>query len=172
MFEVCKGLFFFIYCPLLPFLWLIEMTIEWIQKRQKKARRKREYRAKKEERQKQKDNTYLLLDKYTRGEKEKKLIDFKKEKKKAQKKRKEMDGTHTCTYMYTQHILQHYIEIEEGLLSNEDSNDTTATDEVQRVHLSTLMYHILHKCIMYVHMLIDNRLQILMNWLILDILYT
>ena len=62
-------------------------------RKRRRARRKRKFRAMKEERQQKKDNTYLMLDKYTRGTKEKKVVDFEMEKKKAkEKKEKEIEG--------------------------------------------------------------------------------
>ncbi len=43
-------------------------------------KRKREFRARKEKREKEPENAYLLLDKYTRGTTEKKVVDFEIEK--------------------------------------------------------------------------------------------
>lgn len=96
--EILKGLFFFIYCPLLPLWWLVEFSFEWIQRKRRRERRRKEFIAKKKERQAKEENTYLMLDKYTRGTKEKKVIDFDAEKNKVKKKKqKEIEGIYLIT---------------------------------------------------------------------------
>ena len=90
--EICKGMFFFFYCPLLPLFWLLEYI--WVFARQKwrRHKRKKRYRALRAAKQSQKDRTYLLLDKYSRGKVEREILDFSKDLK-AQRQKKKMEGT-------------------------------------------------------------------------------
>ena len=96
-----------------------------------------EFRAKKEAKQMKDKDKYLLLDKYTRGKKEKKVVDFKKQMKKTKDQAK---GTQLHMFpKYRLYDVYMYVpEMEEGQMlrfsSDEalglDSADTTATDEV------------------------------------------
>lgn len=90
--EILKGLFFFIYCPLLPLWWAVEFFFEWIRRKRRQKRRLQEYRQKKQAKQTKDEQTYLMLDQYFRGTTEKKVVDFKNEAKKTNKKSKK--GNH------------------------------------------------------------------------------
>ncbi len=135
---ILKGLFFFIYCPLLPLWWSLEIVYEWYMRRRARQRRKIEFRAKKEAKQMEDKDKYLLLDKYTRGKKEKKVVDFKKQMKKTNDQAKGNILT-TTTRFQNSAFMMYVLEMEEGQIlrfsSDEalglDSADTTATDEVQ-----------------------------------------
>ena len=83
--EVLKGLFFFIYCPILPFWWAVEFMFVWIQRKRRRRRRIAEFKKKKEQKQHKKHETFMMVDKYSR-EKEKKFIQFEK----ARQKKKQL----------------------------------------------------------------------------------
>lgn len=89
--EIYKGMFFFFYCPLLPFIWILEYI--WVFARQKwrRHKRKKRFRALRAAKQSQKDRTYLLLDKYSRGKVEREILDFSKDLK-MQRRKKKMEG--------------------------------------------------------------------------------
>ena len=144
--EIFKGLFFFVYCPLLPLWWILEFFIEWIMRKRRRERRRRQFIKKKADKRSKDENTYLMLDKYTRGTTEKKMIDFNEEKKKTNSKKKgKINGIYThrkakkhgnlfLIDSHDQSIDSKTLAVmEEGLLqssSSKDSMDTTDTDEV------------------------------------------
>ncbi|XP_019853252.1 PREDICTED: uncharacterized protein LOC109582771 [Amphimedon queenslandica] len=74
--EIIKATFFFIYCPLLPLWWILEILFEWLMRKRRKQRRLKEYRRKKAEKQKKKEDTYLMVDDFSRGIKQKMVVDF------------------------------------------------------------------------------------------------
>jgi hypothetical protein len=88
--EICKGLFFFLYCPLLPLWWSMDFFIRYTIRCIRRRRRMREYKKKKALKQEKKDKRfkeqYLLVDEYSRGAKERKFVNFDKVKSKAKKK--------------------------------------------------------------------------------------
>ena len=84
--EICKGVFFFVYCPLLPLWWVLDFVWEHIKRKWRRHRRKKRFRALKAAEKAKKENTYLMLDQYTRGKVEKQIIDFSKETKAKRKK--------------------------------------------------------------------------------------
>lgn len=74
--EIIKATFFFIYCPLLPLWWSLEILFEWLMRKRRRQRRLKEYRSKKAEKQKKKEDTYLMVDEFSRGIKQKMVVDF------------------------------------------------------------------------------------------------
>ena len=76
---ICKGLFFFFYCPLLPLYWILEFTFLYLRRRYRKAKRIKAYRAAKAEREAKKRNQYLHMDQYRRGVLEKEIVSLDKE---------------------------------------------------------------------------------------------
>lgn len=58
---------------------------EWFIRRKRRQRRLQEYRLKKAEKEKKKEVTYLKVDDFSRGVKQKKVVDFDKEKEKNKK---------------------------------------------------------------------------------------
>ena len=99
--EIFKGLCFFVYCPLLPLWWILEFFIEWIMRKRRRERRRKKFIKKKADKRSKDENTYLMLDKYTRGTTEKKMIDFNEEKKKTNSKKKGKINGKWCIYIYT-----------------------------------------------------------------------
>ena len=89
-FEICKGLFFFFYCPFIPLFWILDYVWTFAVQKWRRRKRKKKFREMRAAKQKEKNKTYLSLDKYSRGEIEREIIDFSKDlKMKRKKKRKE-----------------------------------------------------------------------------------
>jgi hypothetical protein len=65
----------------------VEFAWEFIKRKWRRHRRKKRFRAMKAAEKAKKDNTYLMLDQYTRGKVEKQIIDFSKETKTKRKKK-------------------------------------------------------------------------------------
>ena len=74
--EICKGLFFFIYCPLLPLWWVVDFIWEYGKTKWRRHKRKKRYRARKAAMRAEEEQTFLMLDKYTRGKVERQIVDF------------------------------------------------------------------------------------------------
>lgn len=92
---ICKELFFFIYCPLLPLWWILDFMWEYSRRKWRRHKRKKRFREKRAARRAQKEKTYLMLDQFTRGKVERQIIDFDKEVK-AKKKKKPKKGLCVC----------------------------------------------------------------------------
>jgi len=88
---ICKELFFFIYCPLLPLWWILDFMWEYSRRKWRRHKRKKRFREKRAARRAQKEKTYLMLDQFTRGKVERQIIDFDKEVK-AKKNKKPKKG--------------------------------------------------------------------------------
>ena len=88
--EICKGLFFFFYCPLLPLIWILEYLWVFAKHKWRRHKRKKRFRELRAAKQKEKDKTYLQLDKYSRGKIEREILDFSKDlKRKRQEKKRD-----------------------------------------------------------------------------------
>ena len=89
--DICKGLFFFFYLPLLPVWWVITFTWERIINKYRRHERKKRYRAMKDKRTAEKEQYFLSVDQYTRGKIEMQILDIDK-KTKAVKERTKYGG--------------------------------------------------------------------------------
>ena len=89
--EICKGMFFFFYCPFLPLFWIVEYIWVFAKQKWRRHKRKKRFRELRAAKQSQKDRTYLLLDKYSRGKVEREILDFSKDLK-MQRQKKKMEG--------------------------------------------------------------------------------
>lgn len=58
---------FFIYCPLLPIIWVLDSVIRYSVRQYKIKKRKQRHRAKKAAKRKKKEDLFLSLDAYSRG---------------------------------------------------------------------------------------------------------
>ena len=87
--ETCKGLFFFFYCPLLPLWWILDFLWVYAKRKWRRHKRKKRYRALKAAQRAKKDKTFLMLDQYTRGKVEKQIVAFDKNVKQKKKKKVE-----------------------------------------------------------------------------------
>ena len=58
---------FFIYCPLLPIIWVLDSVIRYSVRQYKVKKRKQRHRAKKAAKRKKKEDLFLSLDAYSRG---------------------------------------------------------------------------------------------------------
>ena len=76
--EICKGLFFFFYLPLLPLWWTVEFTWDLICRKWRRHKRKKRYRALKASQAEKEKNQYLSVDQYTRGKVEKQILGLNK----------------------------------------------------------------------------------------------
>lgn len=77
--TICKGLFFFFYCPLLPVYWIFEFGFIYLRRRWRRRKRIAAYRAEKAEKEASKEREYLHMDKYSRGVLEKEIVSLDKE---------------------------------------------------------------------------------------------
>lgn len=77
--HICKGLFFFFYCPLLPLYWILEFCFIYLRRKWRRRKRIAAYRAEKAEREANKERKYFQMDKYSRGKLEKEIVDLDKE---------------------------------------------------------------------------------------------
>ena len=89
--EICKGMFFFFYCPLLPVFWILEYVWVFAKQKWRRHKRKKRFRELRVAKESQKEKTYLLLDKYSRGKVEREILDFSRDLK-MQRKRKKTEG--------------------------------------------------------------------------------
>ena len=89
--DICKGLFFFFYCPLLPLFWILEYIWVFAKHKWRRHKRKKRFRELRAAKQSQKDRTYLMLDKYSRGKVERGILDFSKDLT-IQRQREKMEG--------------------------------------------------------------------------------
>ena len=76
---ICRGLFFFFYCPFLPVYWILEFCCTLARRKWRRHKRIAEYRKAKAEKEHAKERQYLHMDKYSRGVLEKDIIDLDKE---------------------------------------------------------------------------------------------
>ena len=98
--EVCKGLCFFFYLPLLPLWWVVEFLWEFGRRKWQRHKRKKRYRAMKESQVKKDKECYLSVDQYTRGKVEKQILGI-SQRIKSRKRRQKNKGVHQHTiYMY------------------------------------------------------------------------
>ena len=65
--QIWKETCFFIYCPLLPIIWILDSFIRFAIRQYKVNQRKKRYRAKRAMKRKKKDDLFLSLDAYSRG---------------------------------------------------------------------------------------------------------
>ena len=88
--DICKGLFFFFYLPLLPLCWTVEFLWEFCRRKWRRHKRKKRYRVLKASQAEKKKDQYLSVDQYTRGKVEKQILGLssKIKNKKARKKKK------------------------------------------------------------------------------------
>ena len=84
-------MFFFFYCPLLPLFWILEYVWVFAKQKWRRHKRKKRFRESRAAKQKEKDRTFLLLDKYSRGKVERQILDFSKDLKE-QRKQKKKEG--------------------------------------------------------------------------------
>ena len=80
--EIIKGTCFFLYCPLLPIVWILQFAIDQLKRRRRRQRRKKAYRAAKAKKRAGKKTEFLSMDDYSRGKKTKKKLKTKRRKKK------------------------------------------------------------------------------------------
>ena len=80
--TICKGLFFFFYCPLLPFYWILEFGFIYTRRKWRRWKRIKAYRAEKAEKEAAKEEEYLHVDKYRKGLLEKEIVSLDQELKK------------------------------------------------------------------------------------------
>ena len=97
--EICKGVCFFIYCPLLPLWWIVEWVFTMIRRKLRQARRRKVLEKRRAQQKDKEHKTFLMLDKFTRGAVEKRVFDFDEEKKKveersAKRKQRSSDSKH------------------------------------------------------------------------------
>ena len=92
---ICKELFFFIYCPLLPLWWIVDFVWEYGRRKWRRHKRKKRFREKRVASKARKEKTYLMLDQFTRGKVERQIIDFDKDVK-AKKEKKLKRGVCVC----------------------------------------------------------------------------
>lgn len=97
--EICKGLFFFIYCPLLPVWWVVDFFWEYGKRKWRRHKRKKRYRARKAAMRAQEEQAFLMLDQYTRGKVERQIVDFDKAlRARKEKEAKRGERARRCTF--------------------------------------------------------------------------
>ena len=77
--TICKGLFFFFYCPLLPVFWMLEFTCTYVRRRFRRWKRIQDYREEKAEKEAAKQRQYTYIDKYSRGLVENEIVSLDKQ---------------------------------------------------------------------------------------------
>ena len=77
--KICLGLFFFIYCPFIPLWWLLEFCFKFVKRKWRRRRRIKKFRAERAERETKKQQIYLHLDQYSRGQLEGEIVNLDKE---------------------------------------------------------------------------------------------
>lgn len=87
-------MFFFHYCLFLPLIWLLYYLFDFLKKKWKKHWRIKKFRESRAEKLKEEDQAYLQLDKYSRGQIEREILDI-NQKIKDKKHKKLMKGTYT-----------------------------------------------------------------------------
>lgn len=87
--TICKGLFFFFYCPLLPMYWVFEFGFIFLRRRWRRWKRMKEFRAQKAEKDTEKARQYLHMDEYSRGVLENEIVNLDKELKEIKRLEKE-----------------------------------------------------------------------------------
>lgn len=86
---ICKGLFFFFYCPLLPLYWALLFTCIYLKRKWRRWKRIKVFRAEKAEKEEEKKLQYLHMDKYSRGILESEIVNLDKELKEIRRLEKE-----------------------------------------------------------------------------------
>ena len=89
--EICKGLCFFFYLPLLPLWWIVELLWEYGRRKWQRHKRKKRYRVMKAAKVEQEKEQYLSVDQYTRGKVEKQILGI-SQKNQEKKERKKNQG--------------------------------------------------------------------------------
>ena len=84
--DICKGLCFFFYLPLLPLWWTLEFLWEYGRRKWRRSKRKKRYRALKASQVEKAKDQYLSVDQYTRGKVEKQILGLNNKIKKARHK--------------------------------------------------------------------------------------
>lgn len=77
--TICKGLFFFFYCPLLPFYWILEFFFLFLRRKWRRRKRIQAFRAERAEKEAKKQQQYLHMDEYSRGQVEKEIVTLDKQ---------------------------------------------------------------------------------------------
>ena len=75
MCEICGGVFFFFYCPLLPLWWSLGFLLQHTKKAWRRYRRRKQFQAQQAEKRAGEEKAYLALDKYVKGG-VKEFVDF------------------------------------------------------------------------------------------------
>lgn len=91
--TICKGLFFFFYCPLLPAYWVVEFFFIFLRRKWRRRKRIKAFRAQREEKEATKQRQYLHMDEYSRGLVENEIVSLDKELRDIRKLEEEY-GTH------------------------------------------------------------------------------
>lgn len=86
--QICTGLFFFFYLPLLPLFWTLEFLWEYLWRRWRRYKRKKRYRELKADQAEKEKGQYLSVDQYTRGKVEKQILGLNKQVKKRRTQKK------------------------------------------------------------------------------------
>ena len=93
--DICKGLLFFFYLPLLPLWWTVEFMWGFAVRKWRRHKRKKRYRALKATQAEKEKDQYLSVDQYTRGKVEKQILGIsKKVKDKKARRRNKGQNTH------------------------------------------------------------------------------
>ena len=87
--DICLGLVFFFYCPFLPVWWVLEFTYKFVRKKQRKWKRIKKFHEDRAQREAQKEQAYVHMDKYSRGQEETEIIKLDRDIKKLKKMEKE-----------------------------------------------------------------------------------
>lgn len=74
--QIIKGVCFFYYCPFLPLCWGLQFFYYWAKRKWRRHKRKKKFRETRAALDAQKHNTYLHLDRYSRGKVEKEILDL------------------------------------------------------------------------------------------------
>lgn len=97
--DICKGLFFFCYLPLLPLWWILEFLWEFGWRKWRRHKRRKRYRALKASQTEKAKDEYLSVDQYTRGKVEKQILGLnKKIKDKKTRQKNRGNGLIICCY--------------------------------------------------------------------------
>ncbi len=86
---ICRGLFFFFYCPLLPVWWVLEFSFKFLRRSWRRRKRIKQFRAERAVREERKRQAYVHLDEYSRGKLENEIFSLDKELKEIKQLEKE-----------------------------------------------------------------------------------